>query len=166
MTEALVLKAREYLENVPESYISNDVILRWLNTTRRYVDELQIFSEDYAYDNESRVYLITYSNIMNLVLLDDDFTEINSSNYTLDAENGLVTFDDSYTVPSVVYATFTYHDLFNAVAECWKYMASKAKISGKVKLADEDLPEDYSSREYCIRKYWDHKPSMNITMER
>jgi hypothetical protein len=162
MTEALVTKMRDYLEKAPASYISDAVIERWLNSSRTYRDRHQIYSEDYAYDNLSKVYLVTYQYIMNLVLRDGDDAVIAASNYTVDPENGMITFNVGYTIPDAIYASFTYHNFFDALAECWMYMAGLSKISGVVKLADEILPEDYTSREYCIRKYWTYKPSQSI----
>jgi hypothetical protein len=167
MTEALVSKVREYLENVSATYISDAVIERWLNSTRKYVNSKQIYAEDYLYDNESAVYKIGYNGIMNLVLKDGSGDVISTDDYSVDVENGIITFDSSPLVmPDSVYATFNYCNFFNAVAECWKYLAAIARIDGKVKLGDEDLPEDFTSRSYCIRKYWDYCQSENIEMER
>lgn len=167
MTEPLILKVREYLENVSAAYISDAVIERWLNSTRKYVDSKQIYAEDYLYDNESAVYKIGYNGIMNLVLKDGDGDVISTDDYSVDVENGIVTFDGSpLVIPDSVYATFTYHNFFNAVAKCWEYLAAIARLDGPVKLADESLPEDYNSRAYCIKKYWLFCQSENIDMER
>jgi len=167
MTEALITKTREYLENVSATYISDAVIERWLNNDRKYVNSLQIYAEDYLYDNESSVYLIKRKYIMNLVLKDGNGDVISTDDYSVDVENGIVTFDGSpLVIPDAVFATFTYHDFFNAVAECWKYLAAIARLDGPVKLGDESLPEDFNSRAYCIKKYWIYCQSENIDMER
>lgn len=167
MPEALVTKAREYLENISATYISDAIITNNLNRSRKYVDSLQIYAEDYAYDNESAVYLIKRKYIMNLVLKDGNGDVISTDDYSVDVENGIITFDGSpLVIPDAVYATFTYHDFFNAVAECWLWLAGIARISGRVKLGDEDLPMDYNSREYCVQKYWLYCQSENIDMER
>jgi len=167
MSEALILLARTYIEDEVTPYAVTDAIIEQkLNADRKYIEEKQIYSEDYAYDNISKTYKIGYSYIMNLVLTDEDDNVIADTNYTVDVENGIITFDAGYTISDAVYATFTYHDFYNAIAEMWLYQAAKARISGKARLGDEDLRMDKSSREYCIMKYWDYKQSKNIQLER
>jgi hypothetical protein len=163
----LITIVRSYIEDETAPYtVSDAIITRWLNTDRKYKYELAIYAEDYAYDNESRVYPIGYSYISGLVLKDGDGNTISSSNYTVDVFNGIITFDDDYTIPDIVYASFNYHDFFNAVSELWKYRAALAKFSGSAKLGDEQIPEDKYNREYCLQKYWDFMQSKNISMER
>jgi hypothetical protein len=167
MTEALVTELRKYIEDETAPYmVTEAIILQKLNTTRHYIDSLQIYAEDYGYDGVSKVYKIGYAGIMNLTLKDGDDNAISTSDYSIDVENGIITFDDGYTIPDTVYATFTYCNFFKAVSECWKYMAALARFDGPTKLADEQIPEDKSSRSYCIRKYWDFCQSENIQMER
>lgn len=163
----LIAIVRTYIEDETAPYsVSDAIITRWLNDGRKYKDSLQIVAEDYDSDNDSRVYPIGYHWISGLVLKDGNDDTIASSNYTVDVFNGLVTFDVGYTIPTGVYATFNYHDFYNAVAELWKYRAAKARFSGVAKLADEQIPMDAYNREYCIMKYWDFLQSKNITMER
>ena len=167
MTEALVTLARIYIEDETAPYtVSDTIILQKLNADRTPVEDLQIYPEDYNYDAVSKVYPIKYSYIMNLVLEDDDDNVIATTNYTVDVENGIVTFGASYTIPDTVLAKFTYHDFYNAVAEMWMYRSALSRFSGKAKLGDEDIPIDKTSREYCIQKYWDNRQSRNIQLER
>jgi hypothetical protein len=163
----LIAIVRTYIEDTTTPYtVSDAIITRWLNKDRGYVNSLQIFAEDYYYDNESLVYQIGYKYLSGVVLKDGDDNTISSSNYTVDVFNGIVTFDDGYTIPDAVYITFNWHDFFEAVAELWLYQAGLSRFSGRVKLADEDLPMDKSSREYCIQKSWTYRQSKNIQMER
>ncbi len=166
--EDLILIVREYIEDETEPYaVSDTVIERMLNQNRTYVNERQIYADDYLYDNESLIYPIGYKYLSGLVLIDGDDNEIDSDNYEVDVFNGIITFDASpVVVPDAVYATFYYHNFFDAVAEIWKYRAAQAKFSGKVKLGDEDLPMDKNSREYCLQKYWNFKPSKSTQLER
>jgi len=167
MTEALITLARTYIEDETAPYTVSDAIIEQkLNADRHYVEDLQIYSEDYAYDNVSKVYAIDYNYIMNLVLTDGDDNVIADTNYTVDIENGIVTFDAGYTIPDSVLAKFTYHDFFEAISQLWLYQMALSRFSGRVKLGDEDLPMDKSSREYCLQKYWAYKQSKNIQMER
>ena len=167
MTEALITDAREYLESVAESYVSNTVIERWLNKSREYVDKLQIYPEDYGYDNESPVYHVGYMYLMNVVLTDGDGNTISTDDYSIDEINGIVTFDGSpLVIPDSVFITFTYHNFFEAVSQCWLYMAAKARIQGSVQLGDEVLPKDYTYKEYCISKYWEFRQSDSFQIER
>ena len=167
MTEALLTLARVYIEDETAPYtVSDTIVLQKLNADRTPIEDLQIYPEDYNYNAVSKVYPIKYAYIMNLVLKDGDDNTIASSNYTVDVENGIITFDDGYTIPDTVLAKFTYHDFFEAVAELWKYMAAKSRFDGPSKLGDEQIPEDKGSRSYCIRKYWDYCQSKNIQMER
>jgi len=167
MTEPIIAIVRNYIEDATAPYTCSDAIIeRWLNADRHYIEDLQIYAEDYAYDNVSKVYSIDYNYIMNLVLTDGDDTVIADTNYTVDVENGIITFDTGYTIPDTVLAKFTYHDFFDAVAELWKYQMALSRFSGRVKLGDEDLPMDKSSREYCAQKYWSYKQSKNIQLER
>jgi len=167
MTEQLITLARTYIEDEVIPYaVSDTIIEQKLNADRRYIKEMQIYSEDYAYNNVSKVYSIDYNYIMNLVLTDADDNVISTDNYTVDVENGIITFDAGYTIPDSVLATFTYHDFYNAVSEMWLYQMALSRFSGRVKLGDEDLPMDKSSREYCLQKYWAYKQSKNIQMER
>lgn len=167
MTEALVTLARKYIEDETSPYIVSDVIiLQKLNAERTYIEDLQIYPEDYDYNATSTIYPIGYNYIMNLVLEDGDDNVIASTNYSVDVENGIITFDDDYTIPDTVLAKFTYHDFYNAVAEMWKYMAALSRFDGPAKLGDEQIPQDKGSRSYCIRKYWDWRQSKNIDMER
>lgn len=168
MTEQLVTLARTYIEDEVAPYVCSDtIILQKLNADRNYIEDLQIYPEDYYYDAISTVYSIGYVYIMNLVLTDGNGTVISDSDYTVDVENGIITFDSSpIIIPDVVYAKFTYHDFMNAIAECWKYMAALSRFDGPAKLGDEGIPEDKGSRSYCIRKYWDYRQSKNIQLER
>ena len=102
------------------------------------------------------------------VLTDGTGAVIPTSDYEVDVFNGLVTFDSSplATIPDTVYATFNYFDFYNAVADLWLYRAAKSRLSGKAQLGDEVLPEDKSSRAYCIKKSWEFRQSKNIQMER
>lgn len=167
MTEVLITDARVLLEDASTTEISDAVILQKLNETRNYVHDLQIYREDYGFDNTSMVFVIGYKYLMNLTLNDGTNT-ISADDYEVDAVNGLITFDSSpmATIPDAVYCTFTYHNFMQAVANCWLYLASKSRFSGRVKLADEDIPMDRSSREYCIQKYWDYCQSESFHLKR
>jgi len=165
--EALITLARTYIEDETSPYTVSDAIIEQkLNADRQYIKEMQIYSEDYAYDNVSKVYSIDYNYIMNLVLTDADDNVIADTNYTVDVENGIITFDAGYTIPDSVYATFTYHDFMEAVSQLWLYRAALSRFSGRVELGDEKLPLDASSREYCIMKYWNFKQSKCFNLER
>jgi len=167
MTEALLTLARTYIEDETAPYtVSDTIILQKLNAERNYVEDLQLYPEDYGYSAVSKVYSIGYAYLMNVVLKDGNDNTIASLNYTVDVENGIVTFNNSYTISDTVFATFTYHDFYEAVAQCWLYMAAKSRFDGPSKLGDEQIPEDKESRSYCIRKYWDYRQSKNIQMER
>ena len=168
MTEPIIAIVRSYIEDETAPYtVSDTIVLQKLNAERQYVEDLQIYPEDYDYDAISTVYPIGYSYIMNLVLTDEDDVVIPDTDYTLDCENGIVTFDASpVVIPDEVYAKFTYHNFFDAIAELWKYQAALSRFDGPTKLGDEGIPEDKGSRSYCIRKYWDYRQSHNIQMER
>jgi hypothetical protein len=168
MTEALVTSLRNYIEDATAPYtVSEAIILQKLNANRQYVEGLQLYPEDYGLSAVSTIYPIGYVGIMNLILTDGDDNVISASDYEVDAENGIITFDSSpVVIPDSVYAQFTYHNFNEAIAELWKYRAALSRFSGKVQLGDENLPLDAGSREYCIMKYWDFKQSENIQMER
>ncbi len=166
MSEPLITIAREYLENATVSEISDAVIERLLGKTRKYVDKLQIFAEDYYYDNVSKTYKIGIAYLANVVLYDTGGNIIDSTNYDIDVFNGIVTFKTGYEIPKAVYATFNYFDFFDAIADLWLYLAAKSRFLGPAQLGDEKLPEDRSSRSYCIRKSWDYRQSKNIQMGR
>jgi len=169
MTEPLIEIVRNYIEDEAIPYsVSDGIIERWLNDDRHYVDSMQIYSEDYYYDNESLIYHIDYKYLTGVILKDGGGNIISSEDYEIDVFNGIVTFDASppVVVPNAVYATFNYHNFFEAVAQLWLYRAAKSRFSGRAKLGDEDLPEDKNSREYCIKKYWDFRQSSSGQLER
>ena len=167
MTEPIIAIVRNYIEDATAPYTCSDAVIeRWLNADRTPIEDLQIYPEDYNYSAVSKVYKIGYCYLMNVVLTDSAGAIISDTNYTVDVENGIVTFDASYTIPDTVLAKFTYHDFFDAIAELWKYMAALSRFDGPPKLGDEGIPEDKGSRSYCIRKYWDYRQSHNIQMER
>lgn len=167
MTELLVTELRKYIEDETAPYmVTEAIILQKLNLTRKYVDSLQIFPEDYGYDGVSTVYKIGYAGIMNLTLKDGNNNIISTSDYEVDVENGIITFDNGYTIPDSIFATFNYCNFYEAISECWLYRAALSRFSGRVQLGDENLPLNADSREYCIMKYWDFKQSQNIQMER
>ena len=167
MTEPLITLARTYIEDETSPYMTSDTIIEQkLNADRKYIEDLQIYPEDYDYDAVSKVYPIGYSYLMNLILEDGDENVISTSNYDVDVENGIVTFKAGYTIPDSIYATFNYCDFFEAVAQLWLYQAAKSRFDGVAKLGDEGIPEDKGSRSYCIRKYWDYRTSKNIQLER
>lgn len=168
MTEALITSLREYIEDPTQPYVVSDTIIeRWLNKSRQYVDSLQIYAEDYGYDNLSRVYLVGYKYLMNVTLKDGNGDAIDSDDYTVDAFNGIITFDSSpVTVPDAVYVTFTYHDFWDAVCNIWLYRASLATTMKKAQLGDEVIPEDKNSVEYCVAKYWTFRQSVSRQMEK
>ena len=167
MTEPIIAIVRNYIEDSTAPYTCSDAVIeRWLNADRTPIEDLQIYPEDYNYSAVSKVYKIGYCYLMNVVLTDSAGAIISDTNYTVDVENGIVTFDASYTIPDTVLAKFTYHDFFDAIAELWKYQAALSRFDGPAKLGDEGIPEDKGSRSYCIRKYWDYRQSHNIQMER
>ncbi|MHB8276360.1 MAG: hypothetical protein ACYDIA_01735 [Candidatus Humimicrobiaceae bacterium] len=170
MVEPLITIIRDYIEdNTPPVYdVTDPIIERLLNKSRQYIHDLQIFAEDYYFDNVSRVYKIGYCYLMNVVLTDGTGAVIPTSDYEVDVFNGIITFDSSpmATIPDAVYATFNYFNLFDAISELWLYRAAKSRFDGTAKLGDEGIPEDKGSRSYCIRKYWDYCQSKNIQMER
>jgi len=114
-------------------------------------------------DDDELIYYLGYKNVGRLVLEDNDGNVIAAADYDLDYLNGIVTFTAE---PDSVNATFTYHDLHDAVADLWLARAGEARFSGRVKLADEELPMDKNSREYCIGQYWNFKRSRNVNVER
>ena len=165
--DALILVIREYIEDETVPYaVSDTIITRYLNMNRKYIDSQIIYPEDYGYDEVSKVYPVGKNALSGITLKDGDDNTILSSNYTLDVFNGIVTFDDSYTIPSAVCITFNYHDFYEVVSKLWLYRAARATFSGKAKLADEDIPMDKYNREYCIMKYWDFMQSKNLTIQR
>ena len=167
MTEPIIAIVRNYIEDSTAPYTCSDAVIeRWLNADRKYVEDLQIYPEDYNYNAISKVYKIGYCYLMNVVLEDGDDNVISTVDYTVDVENGIVTFDAGYTIPDIVLAKFTYHDFFEAISQLWLYQMALSRFSGRVKLGDEDLPMDKSSREYCLQKYWAYKQSKNIQMGR
>jgi len=168
MTEPLIEIVRTYIEDETIPYSVNDSIIeRWLNEDRHYVNNMQIYSEDYNYDNESLIYYIDYKYLTNVVLKDGDDNVISTDDYTIDVFNGIITFDAGpFIIPDSIYITFNYHDFFEAISQLWLYQMALSRFSGRVKLGDEDLPMDKSSREYCLQKYWAYKQSKNIQMER
>lgn len=161
MTEALITTAREYIEDESAPYaVSDTVIERIFNISRQAVYDLQLLPEEVG----GVVYDIGYKYLMNVSITTDGTTVIDSDDYTLDVFNGIITFDTAPTTS--VYATFTKHDFYNAVAEVWKYRAAKARFSGDVKLGDEIIPQDKYNREYCINKYWNFRVARTIQTER
>lgn len=161
MTEALITIAREYIEDETAPYaISDTIIERIFNQSRQSVYDLFLLPEE----SGGRIYDIGHKYLMNVTLTTDGTTAIDADDYTLDVFNGIITFDSA---PSTsVYATFTEHDFYNAVAEIWKYRAAKARFSGDVKLGDEVIPQDKYNREYCINKYWNFRVARTIQAER
>lgn len=161
MTEALITTAREYIEDETAPYaVSDTIIERIFNISRQSVYDLQLLPEEVG----GVVYDIGYKYLMNVSITTDGTTVIDSDDYTLDAFNGIITFDTAPTTG--VYISFTTHDFFNAVAEIWKYRAAKARFSGDVKLGDEVIPQDKYNREYCIGKYWNFRVARTIQTER
>lgn len=161
MTEPLITIAREYLENASQEEVSDKVIERIFNETRKYINSLQIYAEC----DGGKIYNIKYSYLMNVVLKDGTDV-IDSTNYDIDVFNGIVTFKTGYEIPKAIYASFNYFDFYDAIADLWYYLAAKSRFLGPAALGDEKLPEDKSSRSYCIRKAWDYRQSKNIQMER
>lgn len=167
MTEALLTLARKYIEDETAPYMVTDpIILQKLNAERNYIEDLQIYPEDYNYSAISTVYPIGYNYIMNLVLTDGNGDIISDTGYTIDVENGIVTFDAGYIIPDTVLAKFNYCDFMEAISQLWLYQMALSRFSGRVQLGDEILPMDKSNREYCLQKYWAYKQSHNIQMER
>lgn len=159
MTDALVTIAREYLEDSTAPYsVSDTIIERILNISRKPVYSLALYAED----DDGKIFNIGVKYIMGLSL--SDGTNNITTGYNADVFNGIITFTAKPATP--VYASFTYHDFFNAVAEMWKYRAAQSRFSGRVKLGDEDLPEDKNSREYCIGKYWAFRTGRTIQSQR
>jgi len=169
MTEALITAIREYIEDPTVPYIVSDTVIeRWLNKSRQAIYDLQIYAEDYFYDNVSPVYSVGYQYLMNVVLKDGDDNIISADNYTVDAFNGIITFDSSpaYDIPDSVYISFTYHDFFDAVCNLWLYRGALATTMKKAQIGDETIPEDKNSLEYCVSKYWTFRQSVSRQMER
>ena len=161
MTEELITIAREYLEDEVTPYdVSDTKIERILNYSRQSVNNLFLLPER----SGGTVYDIGHKYLMNVTLTTDGTTAIDADDYTLDVFNGIITFNSAPTTG--VYASFTEHDFFNAVAEMWKYRAARARISGNVKLGDEEIPQDKYNREYCIKKYWDFRVARTIQTQR
>ena len=165
----LITEVRAYIEDLVQPYaISDTIILRWLNKSRHYIDDYQVYPEDYPTHSVSPVYNIGHASIMNLILEDAiDGNVISESDYTVDYVNGIITFDSSpLVIPSTVYATFTTHDIFEAVAELWKYRAALATTMSKSQIGDETLPEDKNGLSYCMAKYWSFRKSYSRLIER
>ena len=160
MSEELIKMVRDYIEDNKVPYIISDTVIeRMPNKSRIAVYELPISAE---YDN-GKVYNIGHKYLMNVVV-SDGTNIIDPSNYEIDVFNGIITFDSAPTTG--IYVSFTKHDFFNAVADLWKYRAGLSRFSGRVKLGDEDLPDNANSREYCIRKYWDYRTARTIQTQR
>ena len=168
MTEQLIDMVRTYIEDPTVPYIVSDIVIeRFLNKTRKYLEDLQLFAEDEAWEGVSVVYPVGYQYLMNVSLKDGEGNTISASDYSVDAFNGIITFDGSpVVIPDAIYATFTYHNFFEAVADIWLYRAALATTAKKAQLGDEILPEDKYNVEYCAAKYWTFRQSKSLQMER
>jgi hypothetical protein len=156
----LISEVRKLIDDTTAPYDFDDTTIeRYLNKDRGYVEDMALTS----IDTTELVYELGFKNIADLVLKDNSGSTISAADYDFDYINGIITFS---IAPDSINATFTYHDLYNTVAELWLARASQSKFSGKVKLADEELPADKNSREFCIQQYWFFKRSKSFRMER
>jgi hypothetical protein len=156
----LITEVRRLIDDTTAPYdYTDEQITRYLDKRRGYIEEKGLT----AVDDSELIYYLGYKNIARLVIQDTDDNVISAATYDLDYLNGIVTFT---TDPGSIEATFTYHDINDAVAELWLARAAQARFSGRIKLADEELPADKNSREYCIGQYWYFKRSRNVEIER
>jgi len=113
------------------------------------------------------VWICEYKYLDNRVLDDGttDFTEISGEegDYTADDINGIYTFTAEQ---DAVYINAQYYDLYKTASDIWLVRAAQATFSGNTRLGDETIPQDKYNKEYCIRKYWDLRPSDSSEMER
>jgi hypothetical protein len=168
MTEELINIIRTYIEDPTAPYTVSDIVIeRFLNKGRKYLEDLQLFAEDYYGDNVSTVYPIGYPYLTNVSLKDGEGNTISTDDYTVDVFNGIITFDASpVVIPDAVYATFNYFNFFATVADIWLYRAALATTMGNTQLGDEILPKGKNSVEYCSQKYWTYRQSISRQMER
>ena len=156
----LITEVRKLIDDESQPYDYDDItITRYLNRGRGYIEDKALL----AIDDDELIYELGYVNIAGLILRDNLDNVIPASDYTLDYINGVVTFT---TEPVDINATFTYHDLYNTVADLWLARAATAKFSGNVKLGDEQLPRDKSEREFCVQQYWFFRRNKNMNTTR
>jgi len=138
---------------------TDDEITKYLNKYRDYLDDVAL-----AYENDDYlIWLCDYKYLDNVILDSAEDTPINEGDYTGDDINGIYTFT---TAQTAVYIKANYYNLYKTASDIWLVRAAKATFSGKVKLGDEEVPQDKYNKEYCISKYWELRPSDSNEMER
>jgi hypothetical protein len=163
----LIIEVRRLIDDTTTPYDFTDAqITRYLS---RGISANTGHKDDYSpaiIDSTGHAYDLKYKNIANFSVKDSDGNTISATCYDLDYLNGLLMFTPSGPGYLNITVGFTYHDLHEAVSELWLARAGMARFSGRVKLADEDLPMDKNSREFCIQQYWAFKKNKNMDIVR
>jgi len=157
----LIDEVRILIEDEDSEDFTDTQITKYLNKYRDYLDDYPL-----AYENDDYlVWLCDYKYLDNVILDSAEDTPIDEGDYTADDINGIYTFTAEPT-NLAVYIKANYYDLYKTASDIWLVRAAKATFSGKVKLGDEEVPQDKYNKEYCIQKYWELRPSDSNEMER
>jgi len=154
----LIDEVRILIEDESSEDFTDEQITRYLNKYRGTLDDYPLSAETDDY----LVWICIYKYLDNVVLDSATDTPVTDS-YTSDDINGIYTFT---TAQTAVYIKAQYYDLYKTASDIWLVRAAKASFSGKVKLGDEQIPQDKGNKEYCIEKYWELRPSDTDEMER
>ena len=155
----LLDQLRILIEDPDSADFTDDQLNVYLNKYRGYIEGLALQAESTDY----LVWYSPYKNLDNRSLRSDSSTVILEATYDYDDLNGIFTFTDAQTS---VYLYANFYNLEETAADIWLVRASQAKFSGDVKLGDEVVPQDKYNLEYCVKKHWMLKTSMNGQMDR
>lgn len=155
----LIDEVRMLIEDEDSEDFTDAEITKYLNKYRDYLDDVSL-----AYENDDYlVWISDYKYLDNVILDSAEDIPIDEGDYTGDDINGIYTFTVAQTA---VYIKANFYNLYKTASDIWMVRAAKATFSGKVKLGDEEIPQDKYNREYCIQKYWELRPSDSNMMER
>jgi len=154
----LLDELRILIEDEDSEDFTDTELTKYLNKYRGTLDDYSLTAET----ADCLVWLCPYRYLDNVILDSAEDTPVTGS-YVSDDINGIYTFT---VAQSAVYIKAQYYDLYKTVSDVWLVRAGKAKFSGAVGLGDETIPQDKENKEYCMRKYWDLRPSDSNEMER
>jgi len=154
----LLDELRILIEDESEEDFEDEKLNIYLNKYRNTLDDYPLTAETDDY----LVWKCPYKYLDNVILDSSNDTPVTDS-YTSDDINGIYTFTEEQ---SAVYIKAQYYDLYKTASDIWLIRAAKATFSGNTRLGDETIPQDKYNKEYCIKKYWELRPSDSSEMER
>jgi len=127
-------------------------------TIEQYLNKYVEFLDDYQCDqqtDDAKIFVCGKKNLSHVEVVDLGNHALSPE--TSDDVNGIYTFATSYY--GGVYINGGHHDIYNAAADLWIVLASRAQTI-KGSLGDEKIEiEDRTNREFCISQAWKLRPS-------